>query len=259
MMIKDGSKNQCFIKNLSKQNNEIILKERNRASFGDMYPKLAVIDMAGTCIDDDGLVQQAAMNAMKHIANVEISKKEADKVMGIPKNIAFEILCSNHNIEHDKILLLALLSYFNTELHEVYQNPQNVRLMPYTMELFTEMRRRKTFVYLNTGFERALAATIIKTVNIENLIDGYIGSDEVRNGRPYPDMILAIMEELGIYDAGRVMKIGDTVSDLLEGHSANCGWNIAVLTGAQGLEDLKLAPHTEIVNSLNDIIPYFKQ
>lgn len=214
--------------------------------------------MAGTCIDDNGLVQQAAMNAMKIIANVDISKKEADDVMGIPKNIAFEILCSNHQIEPDKVQQKALLKYFNDELQTAYKNPQLVGLMPYVRELFAAMRQCKTFIYLNTGFERALAKTIIETVKLDNLIDGYIGSDEVKNGRPHPDMIITVMEELGIYDASRVMKIGDTVSDLLEGHAAGCGWNIAVLSGAQGIDDLKRAPHTSIVPGLIDIIQYFK-
>jgi len=223
-----------------------------------MYPSLAVIDIAGTCINDNGLVQQAAINAMKKIANVNISKKDADDVMGIPKSIAFEILCSKHQIETDNNLLKELLNYFNEELQNAYQNPQLIGLMPYAMELFAEMRRCKTYIYLNTGFERALAKTIIETVKINNWIDGYIGSDEVKNGRPHPDMIISVMEELGINDSSRVMKIGDTVSDLLEGNAAGCGWNIAVLTGAQGVDDLKRAPHTAIVSGLNDILPYFK-
>jgi len=223
-----------------------------------MQPRLAVLDMAGTTINDNGLVQQAAINSMFNILSVSVTKRDADLVMGIPKNIAFETLCNNAEISADEYTINQLVKYFNDELNSLYSNSENISLMPFAMELFQAMHNSNTRIYLNTGFERSVATTIVKTLNLETVIDGYIGSDEVEKGRPNPDMIFKAMERANITNALEVMKVGDTVSDLYEGYSAGCRYNIAVLSGAQNFDELSSSPHTHIFENLEPIIDFFK-
>lgn len=223
-----------------------------------MQPKLAVFDMAGTTINDNGLVQQAAINSMLNILSVTVTKRDADLVMGIPKNIAFETLCNKAEISADEHIINQLVTYFNDELNSLYSHSENISLMPFAMELFQAMRNANTLIYLNTGFERSVATTIIKTLNLESVIDGYIGSDEVEKGRPNPDMIFKAMEKTNITNALDVMKVGDTVSDLYEGYSAGCKYNIAVLSGAQNFDELSSCPHTHIFENLEPVIDFFK-
>ncbi len=222
-----------------------------------MQPKLAVLDMAGTTINDGGLVQQAAINAMQNLMSVNITKRDADQVMGIPKTTAFQTLCSIAGAPSDNDTIVKLVTYFNQELTELYKDPRNISLMPFAEELFTTMRKFNTKIYLNTGFERAIATTIVNTLNLSKSIDGYIGSDEVELGRPHPDMIHKAMKLAHVEFSHKVMKIGDTVSDLYEGYSAGCGFNIGVLTGAQTYEELRTAPYTQIVANLEPVINFF--
>lgn len=214
--------------------------------------------MAGTTINDNGLVQQAAVNSMFNILSVSVSKRDADLVMGIPKNIAFETLCNKAGISADEHTINQLVKYFNDELNSLYSHSENLSLMPFAMELFQAMHNANTLIYLNTGFERSVATTIIKTLNLETVIDGYIGSDEVEKGRPNPDMIFKAMEKTNITNAFDVMKVGDTVSDLYEGYSAGCRYNIAILSGAQNFDELSSCPHTHIFENLEPIIDFFK-
>jgi phosphoglycolate phosphatase-like HAD superfamily hydrolase len=130
--------------------------------------------------------------------------------------------------------------------------------MPYTQELFLAMRRKNTKIYLNTGFERSIATVIVNTLDLGRLIDGYIASDEVEMGRPHPHMIHKAMELSKVSYSHQVMKIGDTVSDLYEGFSAGCAYNIGVLTGAQNYEELRVAPYTQIIANLEPVLSYFK-
>lgn len=213
--------------------------------------------MAGTTINDNGLVQQAAINSMLNILSVSITKRDADLVMGIPKNIAFETLCNKAKISVDEHTINQLVKYFNEELNSLYSSSENISLMPFAVELFRAMRNSNTLIYLNTGFERSVATTIVKTLNLETVIDGYIGSDEVEKGRPNPDMIFKAMKKTNITNALDVMKVGDTVSDLYEGYSAGCRYNIAVLSGAQNFDELSSSPHTHIFENLEPIIDFF--
>ena len=222
-----------------------------------MQPKLAVLDMAGTTINDGGLVQQAAINAMQNLLTVSITKRDADQVMGIPKNTAFQTLCSIAGAPSDTETINRLVNYFNQELNELYKDPNNISLMPFAAELFATMRKYNTKIYLNTGFERNVATTIVNTLQLSTVIDGYIGSDEVELGRPHPNMIHKAMQLTKTEYSHHVMKIGDTVSDLYEGFSAGCGFNIGVLTGAQTYEELRTAPYTQIVANLEPVINFF--
>ena len=45
-------------------------------------------------------------------------------------------------------------------------------------------------------------------------------------------MILKAMRDLGVSDAGRVAKVGDTPSDLEEGTAAGCGLVVGVTGGS---------------------------
>ena len=51
------------------------------------------------------------------------------------------------------------------------------------------------------------------------------------HGRPYPYMMFRNMEALGVIDARRVAKVGDTVSDIREGKNAGC-ISIGVIEGS---------------------------
>ncbi len=222
-----------------------------------MYPKLAILDMAGTTIDDSGLVQQAAINAMKEELKIDITLNDANNVMGIPKNIAFETLCSIYGVEISHDIINKLVFRFNQELIKVYAAPNNIKLLPYVAELFAAMKKHNTKIYLNTGFEKKVADVIVNTLGLMTLIDGYICSDEVTKGRPNPDMILLAMQKENIKYGHQVMKIGDTTSDLYEGFSAGCAWNIAVLTGAQTYDQLRTAPFTQILANLQPVLNFF--
>lgn len=222
-----------------------------------MHPKLAVLDMAGTTINDGGLVQQAAIHAMQNQLNVSITKRDADMVMGIPKNTAFQTLCSIAGAPSDNITINRLVNYFNQELIDLYKDSNNISLMPFAAELFSKMRKVNTKIYLNTGFERKIATIIVNTLQLSSVIDGYIGSDDVELGRPHPNMIHKAMQLTNTEYSHHVMKIGDTVSDLYEGFSAGCGFNIGVLTGAQTYEELRTAPYTQIVANLEPVINFF--
>jgi phosphoglycolate phosphatase-like HAD superfamily hydrolase len=66
-------------------------------------------------------------------------------------------------------------------------------------------------------------------------------------------MIQAIMQQFGISDASKVVKVGDTEVDILEGRSAGCGMVIAVTTGAYTQEQLTIYEPDFIIDSLQEL------
>lgn len=222
-----------------------------------MIPKLVVLDIAGTTVNDFGLVQKAAMNTMKEKLAVDVTLDDANKVMGIPKKTAFEQLCSLHQVEVSAEQVDGLVFHFNERLSAQYAEKGSIELMPHAGELFESIRACGSQVYLNTGFNRAIADVIVQNLNLGNVLNGYIGSDEVMAGRPQPDMIRLAMKRSGVEYSHFVMKVGDTISDLYEGFSAGCAWNVGVLTGANTYEELRTAPYSQILSNLQPLLGYF--
>lgn len=222
-----------------------------------MIPKLVVLDIAGTTVNDFGLVQKAAMNTMKEKLAVDVTLDDANKVMGIPKKTAFEQLCSLHQVEVCAEQIDGLVFHFNERLTAQYAEKGSIELMPHAGELFESIRACGSQVYLNTGFNRAIAEVIVHNLNLGNVLNGYIGSDEVMAGRPQPDMIRLAMKRSGVEYSHFVMKVGDTISDLYEGFSAGCAWNVGVLTGANTYEELRTAPYSQILSNLQPLLGYF--
>ena len=86
------------------------------------------------------------------------------------------------------------------------------------------------------------------------MIDYSVTSDEVKHGRPYPDMILKAMAQFKITDPAQVTKVGDTPSDMMEGMNAKCGNVIGVTWGAYKREELEMEKHTHLVADLVEIL-----
>jgi phosphonatase-like hydrolase len=208
-------------------------------------------------VNDFGLVQKAAMNTMKENLAVDVTLDDANKVMGIPKKTAFEQLCSLHQVEVSAEQIDGLVFHFNERLTAQYAEKGSIELMPHAGELFESIRACGSQVYLNTGFNRAIADVIVQNLNLGNVLNGYIGSDEVMAGRPQPDMIRLAMKRSGVEYSHFVMKVGDTISDLYEGFSAGCAWNVGVLTGANTYEELRTAPYSQILSNLQPLLGYF--
>ena len=63
------------------------------------------------------------------------------------------------------------------------------------------------------------AREIMGAVGVEEVFDFYIGADEVAEGKPAPDMIVAACERLGV-SPGDAVYVGDEAVDALAGEAA---------------------------------------
>jgi phosphoglycolate phosphatase-like HAD superfamily hydrolase len=62
-----------------------------------------------------------------------------------------------------------------------------------------------------------------------------------------------LMMKLGVTDARRIAKVGDTRADLLEGRNAECGLVIGVTQGSSTREQLERFPHDHLIGSVAEL------
>tara|TARA_Y100001935_G_C17281394_1_gene497693 strand:- start:886 stop:1587 length:702 start_codon:yes stop_codon:yes gene_type:complete len=213
----------------------------NRRIFGPgTRTKLVIFDMAGTIINEGGIIYDAIYNTL---SNMGYNPNKADKKLWYGKDkkeVMRKYIKNNNKNKNNKDLdLLANTAELNliNELEKMYFTKNNISLMPNTMNILNELRFNNVKVALNTGYPKNIQEKIIDNFNLGDSIDAYISSDQVRIGRPFPYMIYNLMEQCNVYNPKQVVKVGDTKNDILEGVNANIGLTIGVLSGAGKVED----------------------
>lgn len=220
-----------------------------------MEIELVVFDIAGTTVKDNGNINEAFRNAFLN-AGIEVSEAEVNLVMGYRKLEAIETIIQKYaqnllptntvNTIHED---------FTKAMVYFYENDTHLAPLPYTKEIFEWLKSKKIKIALDTGFTRVITNTILKKLRWDksNLIDVVVCSDEVSEGRPAPQMIQAIMQQTGVTNAKKVVKVGDTEVDVNEGKNAGCLYTIAVTTGAFTKQQLLQYNPDFIIDSLQEL------
>ena len=93
---------------------------------------------------------------------------------------------------------------------------------PYVVETVKKLREMGLKIGSTTGYTDEMMALVVpKAAELGYSSDCWFSPDSTnKKGRPYPYMIFRNMEKLELKDVSRVMKVGDTVSDILEGKNA---------------------------------------
>lgn len=220
--------------------------------------QLVVFDLAGTTVKDNKDVHRVLQHALAH-DKVNISLEDANEVMGIPKPVAIRSLLEkryNGDREINESWINSVHERFVADMILFYKTDAGVGEKAGVTQTFLELKKRGIKVVVDTGFDRPITDSILNRLGwVKNsLIDGSVASDEVEKGRPYPDMIFKAMEITGVASAKFVAKVGDTVSDLMEGNSAGCALVIGVTSGAFTRDELLKTKSTHLVENVHEIL-----
>jgi phosphonatase-like hydrolase len=215
--------------------------------------ELVVFDMAGTTVNDEDAVNRCVRDALEAVGLV-VASADVNRVMGLPKPQAIARLIEQYGRSADLGPRLdSIHGDFVRRSVKFYASDPSVREIPGASRVFDRLRSAGLRIALNTGFDRAITDVILDRVGWGDRIDATIASDEVARGRPYPDMIRELMRRLGVSQASRVAKVGDTPADLEEGHNAGCGWIVGVTRGTHARSELEPFPHTHLIESIRDL------
>lgn len=230
--------------------------------------QLAVFDMAGTTVKDEGEVQRCFF-AAAHQTGLAADAKEINAMMGWSKKLVFQTLWkqqigADHADYSEKVE--ASFAYFREVLEEHYRK-QPVEPTEGCLEAFAWLKSRRIKIALNTGFYREVTGIILQRLGWDQgLNEQYIGSaesivqasitpSEIFNseGRPAPFMIQKAMYRLAVKDPRQVVHIGDTPTDIECGFNANCLASFGVTNGSHTKEELSPYPNSGLLNSLHEL------
>lgn len=221
-----------------------------------MAIKLVVFDMAGTTVKDENYVGYAFRQAMKNFG-YEIPLKDINPIMGYEKPVAIKMMLQIHELNTALItetLIGAIHADFVANMLHFYRTSDQIVPLPQAEETFEALRSQGIRIGLDTGFSKNIADVIIERLNWADKVDVVVASDEVENGRPYPDMIQKMMQQLNITDVAEIAKVGDTEVDINEGKNTGCKYVIGVTTGSFTREELEPYQPTHIIDNVAQVI-----
>ena len=201
---------------------------------------LMVCDMAGTVINEGGLVYKTLYETLKN-NNIPVKKSDMNDWHGQQKRQVISNMIDKYlpHEMHKGEIKNYCYDEFDVKLDDAYfgKHSRISLIDPELPNFFQRLRFNGVKIALNTGYERNFQKKIINHFNMNEYIDDFISSADVRMGRPFPYMIHRIMERNDIISVKHVAKVGDTRNDVLEGKNAGCGITIAVQTGAGTTKD----------------------
>jgi phosphonatase-like hydrolase len=213
--------------------------------------ELAVFDLAGTLVRDDGAVEAAFLDALRHVDALAgapddelVNRIRAS--MGRSKITVFrELLGEEHRAQ-------AARDAFESAYAARIEAGETAAL-PTADAALGALREAGVKVAVTTGFSSLTRDQLLESLGWQPLVSLALSPSEELRGRPAPDLVLAAVIQLRVDDVRAAAVAGDTVNDLLAGHRAGAGIVAGVLSGAHGPDLLESAPHTHLVPSVGDV------
>jgi phosphonatase-like hydrolase len=217
---------------------------------------LVVYDMAGTTVEEGGLVYQTLRRVMVE-DGMSVSQDAMHPWHGAKKEAVIEHFARQDGTPEQEIesRVHRVSDAFEKAISNAYfSSDSRVSVIDDgLMEYFGQLKAAGIKIGLDTGYPADIQEGLVKLLGFDKVVDTYISSYDVPEGRPYPYMIHRIMERCGVMNVARVAKMGDSVRDMEEGRNAGCGLVVGVLSGADSAEDLTAAGADMIVPRVTDL------
>ncbi|MDN5544517.1 MAG: phosphonatase-like hydrolase [Rhodococcus sp. (in: high G+C Gram-positive bacteria)] len=212
---------------------------------------LAVLDMAGTTVADDGLVLRAFAAAAAagglpaEGPEAAAARQYVLDTMGQSKIVVFRAIFGDEN--RAQAANAAFETTYDSLIDQGLAEP-----IPGVEKAITTLREAGIKVALTTGFSRSTQDKLLVALGWETLADLTLSPAEAGRGRPYPDLILTALLKLSIDDVHQIAVLGDTSNDVLSGIRSGASIVAGTLTGAHDEQQLRDAGATHIVPSVTE-------
>jgi len=217
---------------------------------------LMVCDMAGTVVQEGGLVYQVLQRSMTD-NGLKVSEHDMEPWHGAKKEAVIEHFARSSGIPDKELeeTILKISDAFINSIDKAYFDEASTiaHIDEGLLGYFKQLQSAGIKIGLDTGYPKNIQEGLVKRLGFDKIVDGYISAYEVPEGRPFPYMIHRLMERLRIEDVKRVAKVGDSVRDIEEGRNAGCGLVVGVLSGADSSEALFAAGADVVCNVVTDL------
>lgn len=216
---------------------------------------LVVLDMAGTTVADDGLVEQAFTAAVQELGVAPGTARHTEQLAHVRATMGeSKISVFRHLFAGDEGSAQRANAAFESAYGRLVADGR-CEPVPGAREAVEQLRGEGRAVVLTTGFARVTQDAILAALGWTDLADlALCPADAGGRGRPCPDMVLtALLRTRAADDVRQIAVAGDTSHDMRSGTRAGAGVVAGVLTGAHDEAALLAAGATHVLGSVAEL------
>lgn len=199
-----------------------------------------VFDMDGLLLDTEQLFIEAYENACEDL-NIDINRSLIMRTYGTNEARTTEIF-SNHF--GNKVFAKKLFSQIRERYNEL-TSKDPIKLKPGVLEILTYAQNKSLPMAVATSTSLTSATNKLSDTSILRYFQFVMGGDQVKNGKPHPEIYLSVADRLGV-QPNCCLAFEDSDNGVRAAHSAG-------MTVIQ-VPDLA-APCEEVVNFNHLIVP----
>lgn len=219
--------------------------------------RLVIFDKNGTLVDQYSLLLELA-RARKNSVHKYVGEKATDlweKIVGVDvENGHIDQSGPLATVPRREEISIAAAAFYlsgspwseaKQTAAKAYDEADHMMMSPYDSVLLEGIKEALKQLKQH-GLKLAIASTdthkrteeSFKVLKIVNLFDAIIGSDDITEGKPSPDMVFEILRKTES-KADEAVMVGDSMSDMQMGKNAKVKACIGVLTGFTPREKLE--------------------
>lgn len=219
---------------------------------GSSTVELVVLDMAGTTVRDDGVVERAFRRAADEtdiLARMpwEDALQYVRDTMGQSKVEVFTHLCGG-----DVAAAQQAADAFERAYAALIAS-DGAEPIPGAADVLAMLRAAGIRVILTTGFAPGTRDALLDALGWDAIVDAALSPVDVGRGRPAPDLVLAAALRAQVSSMVNVVVVGDTASDMGSGRNAGAGQTIGVLSGAHDRATLIAAGASAVLADVTEL------
>jgi HAD superfamily hydrolase (TIGR01549 family) len=210
--------------------------------------KLVVFDFDGVLVDSN--------QAWADICD------RAAKATGLEKGVAHDDLKSHYGKPYIEILRAAYPEMTDdpAAIEEMYSNFVNLSASDDFSSSFKAIKglkralrgmKKKFKLAVGSGNTKRMLNRFLSKFGLEEYFDLVVSGDEVRRGKPNPDMLLKAMRHFDV-EPKEAVYVGDAKSDIMAARKAGMR-SVAVLTGALTREEAEMLGPDYIVENATKV------
>ncbi len=214
--------------------------------------KAIIFDLDGTLVDSVDYHAQAWVKAFQEYGYDFAYDKLREQIGKGSEYIIGELLDPDEAKKLESDIAEYRKQYYQEHLLE------KVQPFPQVKELFKAIKADGIKIVLASSARTETIAHYKKILEIEDLIDGSVSTDDVEKSKPEPDIFLSALEKLAGIPVESVILVGDSPYDAIAAGKISLR-TIAVLGGGFERETLTLAGCVAIYQDPADLLANYPQ
>jgi len=204
-----------------------------------------IFDLDGTLIDTFDTQLKSWREAFEKVGSRLDTDKFANNFGKSYKDFTFSIDPSLTNLDIDEVIQT------NKKLMERRSNEYS--LFPESKKILETLNEKQITCMVASSNPRRVSESLLKQFHIDHLFGKIVGPDDVKNGKPAPDMLNLALDHHKIHQSNSMM-VGDTAHDILAGKNAST--KTALIIRREEQQNSLSSNPDYVINNLEELFKY---